>query len=399
MGMRPEWRFPSNEKRWGLPDGYKETTPTTTIKIYGHDGLVSQPGRGFALDAHLPIGGNDFFVRDCAGVADAVALDEDDPDRLEVAVVYPHFVGRIENPVNPLQPQRHFDLRIVTCTFNVLTKERTKESGFTPLWSNLHFDGEPAPTNVTSPGLILPDLAPSSEERAFWLVHERQKLKSQGTNLPLVPDGRIKLEYYKLEDQVIDPPGNWVQKAAKTFQGSSQNWSWKRRPMVSTYVADTDEHVVSIAFSTVDSMDNPADSSSNVVYEHWEYEGGSLISPPTYPGVAMPIWDPVPVDSGTWLDRPIPLHARTISKKIRRCYLTGNPHPGTSPTQLVDWNPFTTPGTKTVADSDANSGFTGIRRTAVVYKYDSNAINPDYFAVTWEKLDNNSLKRVYIMME
>lgn len=316
---------------------------------------------------------------------------------LEVAVVYPHFLSLQDDPLLPTR--RKFELRVVNCEFDLTTKARSKTE-YPPLWTSISFDGDPAPNGVSSPGLVLPDLAPSDEDRAFWMVHERQKVKPQGIGLPQAPDGRIKLEYYLLEGRTSTDPGEWMQKASKTFQGSNNLWSWKRRPMISSFPDGSGQHVVSISFATVNSYDSANDTTSNVVYENWEYEGGSLISPPTYPGIALPIWDPIEFTNTVWLDRPVPLQGRTMAQNvIRRCYLTGNPPSSNHPTSLVHWNPYTTPGTQTLVDSDQNSNFSGIRRPAATYGYFATAAIPDYYAVTWEKLDINDLKRVYIAME
>lgn len=360
----------------------KEVSPATTINVYGFGGITPTPGRGFSLDEHLPQGAHNFYVRECSGVGDSVALTQSDSGVVEVAVVYPHFVSRIENPVLPHQPSRRFDLRVVTCSFDKTTKDIEKESNYPPLRSDIRFDGKPMPNNSHSPGLILPDLATSSEERAFWMVHEQQRLKSQGVGLPQAPDGKIKLDYYKFEPNATDPPGSWEQQASKTFQGANGDWSWKRRPMISSFTTDTDEHVVSLAFSTVSSVDGAPDDSSNLVYEHWEYDQGSIFSPPTYSGISLPIWDDIDTDPLNWLESPLPVQGRTTTSIVRRCYLTGAPHGLLTPTHLVYWNPFTSPGSQTLVDTDANSGFTDIRRPAVSYRYFPSALSPDYFAVT-----------------
>lgn len=367
------------------------------MTVHGTDSPVAGPGLGYILDAHLPGGSHDFHIRECAGVADAVALNGDDPNLLEVAVVYPHYLS--STSTQPIH--RNFELRVVKCEFNVGTKARTKTE-YPPLWGSVPFHGAPAPAGVITPGLILPDLAPSTEQRAFWLVHERQKLMSSGgTPSELVPDGRIKLEYYLLEDFQTNPPGEWVQKAAKTFLGTTGSWSWKRRPMISTFAEDTSgQQVVSICFATSQSGENPVDASSNVVYEHWEYEQGSLISPPTYPGISLPLWDDLEFNPSFTLDRPVPVHGRTMPQvQIRRCYFTGTPYGSTSPTKLLHWNPFTVPGTESLVDTDLYNNFTGLRRPAATYKYFPLESIPDYYAATWEKLDENNVKRVYINME
>ncbi len=368
----------------------KEDGPSPLVRVFGDDKATPIQGLGYILDAHLPSQGSVFHVRECAGVPDAVPLVESDPYQLEVAVVYPHFVEINSIPT----VQRKFDLRVVTCSFDKTTKARSKKTGFDPLWASLEFNGPKAPLGIESPGLILPDVAPSPEEMAFWVVHERQRMKPDSGGLGLVADGRIKLEYYKLSST-----NKWEQEAAKTFRGSNGDWAWRRRPTISSYTADTSEIVVAIAFGTIESNATSTDASGNAVYEHWEMENGSLISPPTYPGHPTTSYEPFPIDPLIWYDRPFPLNGRTSIPLVRRCFVTGQNYPGGGPTNLAYFDPMVASGMFHIVDSDAGSGYSGIRRPAAAYLHYPSASIPDYFAVTWEKQDANNVKRVYILAE
>lgn len=371
----------------------KESGTPPVVKVYGNDNVVPILGQGYILDAHLPAQGNVFHVRECAGVPDAVPLTESDPNHFEVAVVYPHFV---EINSSSGFTQRKFDLRVVTCNFKNDTKVRGKDDSFAPLWQSLEFNGPKAPNNVDSPGLILPDLAPSPEENSFWVVHERQKMKAEFGGMTSVPDGRIKLEYYKLSGT-----NKWEQEAAKTFKGSSisRDWSWRRRPTVSSYIDDNSDVVAAIAFGVVDSNSGATDTSGNVVYEHWQAIGGSLVSPPEINGQPSEIYEPFPLDSSIWYDRPYPLNGRSSNPLTRRCYVTGVDHQNGGPVNLAYFDPMVPLGLFHLVDSDAGPNFSSLRRPGAAYLHDPSATIPDYFAVTWEKRDVNSVKRVYILAE
>ncbi len=361
--------------------------PNDPIGVVGHPS--GSPGRGFEIDIHDPGNSSPFEVRECAGVVDAVKLTEDDDDILEVAVVYPHVV----DPGTSINDDRSFELRVAKCEFDMTTNSITKTVGYPLIAPTVPFNGQPTPTGVPSPGLVLPDLAPSGEDRAFWLVYERQKVKPV-LNFPDTVDGRIKLEYYKLDPVIGGSPGTWEQKASKTFKGSTSNWSWRRRPMISSYPTGSGAQLVSIAFSYANSMPNANDASPNVLYEFWGYDSGTLGKATT----AVPLVDPWPNTSIRWDDRPLPLLGR-LNPFVGACYATRDefPQPSTVPTKLARFNPVV-PSIFTILDTDSED-FTGVRRPAASYHHEPGATIPDYQVVTWEKVKANGEKRIFIFFE
>ena len=360
--------------------------PTKELKVHGDPTGIK--GLGFVLDKHVA-GSKPFEVRECAGVVDAVMLTEDEDDILEVAVVYPHVV----DPGTSINDDRTFELRVAKCEFDKTSNTITKTEGYPLIASTVPFNGQPTPTGVPSPGLVLPDLAPSGEDRAFWLVYERQKVKPV-LNFPDTVDGRIKLEYYKLDPTLGGAPGTWEQKASKTFKGSTSNWSWRRRPMISSHPTGSGAQLVSIAFSYANSMPNANDASPNVLYEFWGYDSGTLGKATT----AVPLVDPWPNTSIRWDDRPLPLLGR-LNPFVGACYATRDefPQPSTVPTKLARFNPVV-PSIFTILDTDSED-FTGVRRPAASYHHEPNATIPDYQVVTWEKVKANGETRIFIFFE
>ena len=153
----------------------EKTVNPSEIQIYTDS--VSFKGLGHILDSQLSTGA--FDIRECAGVPDAVRLtDTTHPNHpYNVAVVYPHQIefGNAAG-TNP----RKFDLRIATCSLDVSqpTPQVSSDNTYLPFDTGVQFNGAVSPGTIPSPGLILPDLAPSSEENAFWAVHERQSKKT-----------------------------------------------------------------------------------------------------------------------------------------------------------------------------------------------------------------------------
>lgn len=378
----------------------ESSVPGEKINVIGDPTGIK--GQGAIIDAHVPGTNEGLFleVKDCSGVVDAVPIHApSNPNSpFTVAVAYPHQTAF--SSAN--EDTRKFNLRVATCGLDTSGTSPivTVDSSFLDLKQNIPFDGEPAPNGMDSPGLILPDLAPSSEETAFWAAFEQQTKKTVTpiSGIPTeVAEGRIKLQYFKLQST-----GEWEAEATKTFKtpSSSEDYQWRRRPMISSYTADTSEHVVSIAFGTTKSHPDASDQSANVVLDHWEYEAGSLSKPPTF-DIPYPIFLEWPNDSDEWDNSPVPLMGRN-NPFVRRCYaarveFTG--FPVSTSRDLVEWNPYA-PGTLDTLDQDTNL-FEGIRRPAAAYHYESSATSPDYFAVIWEKeVPNwNDIRRVYLMVK
>ena len=377
-----------NDARWPSQAGQPAVLECAWVEESGNDFFVTGiQGIGFPIDSHIPgtFADNWFEVKECGGVVDAVALyDPAKPNKCEVAVVYPHQT--LFSSGGDLK--RKFDLRVATCRLMGSTISVTK---YDSLYENVPFNGAPAPAGEPSPGLVLPDLAPSNEKDAFWVVHERQKMIPTTTSIE--PDGRIRLEYFQLLD------GAWESQGSKLFKSptSGAPLYWRRRPTISSYPKGTTEQIVSVAFGQVNSYPRTGDISANVIYEHWEHENGSLISPPTIPiPMVTANWPNVPT---IWDDRPLPLQGR-LDPLTWRCYSTRSSTsptlPDSPPADLMGFNP-TYPGTFDFLDGN-NVYYRGIRRPAADYFFDDTpgAIDPDYFVVTWEKGSTSGKKSVYI---
>ncbi|NQU47309.1 MAG: hypothetical protein HQ519_01575, partial [Planctomycetes bacterium] len=374
----------------------------TSNDVIVHGDPSGFKGLGKIIDQHVPGTNESLFLelKECAGVVDAVRLfSPSDPNTpYTVGVVYPHQTYFSTSS----DDTRKFNLRVATCGLDTTRTPPvvSVNSAFLDLKQNISFNGDLAPSGQASPGLILPDLAPSSEENAFWAAYEQQ---TQKTVIPIsgipteVAEGKIKLQYIKLQSS-----GEWEAEATKTFKtpSSSDQYAWRRRPMISSYTADTSEHVASIAFGTNNSHPDAGDKSGGVVLERWEYDEGSLAKPPTF-DIPYPIFLDWPNDSAEWDDRPVPLMGRS-NPFIRRCYaarvsFTG--FPVSSARDLISWDPYA-PGDWKILDQDT-SLFQGIRRPAAAYHFEAGVANPDYFAITWEKTvpSWNGIKRVYLMVE
>jgi len=360
--------------------------PADPINVFAHSS--GNPGRGYALDSHTTA--NPFQVKECAGTVDAVKLDNGDDDLLEVAVVYPHVISYAGNPTG----DRTFELRVATCSFQKSTSVIEKEDGYPKLAATVPFNGPPTPGGLESPGLVLPDLAPSGETKAFWMVYERQKMKPVTGSPDDVADGRIKLEYYQHEPGPPGDPGTWEQRASKTFKGSTDNWAWRRRPMISSFPEGDQQQYAAVAFSKASSVLPPLDSSPDVFFEIWEYDNGSLSNN----SATIQVYAPWPNFNNKWDDRPLPTMGKLIPLEAR-FFATREDFPPSSsvPVSLRSFNPAY-PSTMSTLDADVN-GFTGVRRPAASYHYQTGAPNPHYYAVTWEKEDASSQKKVYVYFD
>jgi len=358
----------------------KKVNGPTSVQVTGHQS--GSVGRGFELDAHVP-GGRAFEIRECAGVPDAVALN-DPSDPFKVAVVYPHqFVFSSGSNLN-----RKFALRMVTCSLDAVQNSVSKGPP-EELHSTVVFNGDSAPGGGTSAGLILPDLAPSSEVNSFWVAAEGQVLDS---NSPQLENGRIRLEYWQ------ENGGTWDVLASKTFKSPNGGTSYmRRRPMISSFPAGTAEHVVSIAFSKGNPDPAATDKSANVVHEQWEYENGSLISPPSYgPGVPPETLAEWPNSSLYGDGKPVALHGRTVPY-IRRCFATRALLGGGAQMDIMSFDDVTMPEVLVNLDT---TYYNLVSRPAAAYHYHSGAANPDYITVTWEKIvTSGGPRRIWIGLE
>lgn len=345
--------------------------PSDPVKVWSNS--IGGFGLGFELDAH---GGNsEFFVRECAGVVDAVALT-DPVEQYKVAVVYPH---QFDFSAPPADETRKFEMRVVTCTFDDSLKAISKVGPQT-LHSSFAFNGAGAPPGILAPGMILPDLAPSSEYLAFWAVHERQQLVDLGSGEK--PDGRIKLEYWQ------NVGGTWTLEAAKTFKSSPGETYWRRRPMVSSFPDGSQKHLATLAFFELNSNPGPGENqTANVRFEEWEYANGSLVAHP----VTVVDW---PNTSTHWDDRPVPLQGRT-SPYVRRCFATRDDITTSADTiKLMSFDDITTPAQLNSMDY---TDYIGLKRPSAAYHFEPNHPYPDYIAYTWEKTETlTSPKRVWI---
>lgn len=358
----------------------EKSSGSIPLNVIGHQSGVE--GRGFELDAHVP-GGRAFEIRECAGVPDAVVLN-DPGDPFKVAVVYPHqFVFSSGPNLN-----RKFALRMVTCSLDVAQNTVSKGSP-EELHSTVVFNGPSAPGGGTSAGLILPDLAPSSEANSFWVAAEGQVMDSSS---PPLENGRIRLEYWQ------ENAGTWDVLASKTFKSPTGGTSYmRRRPMISSFPAGTAEHVVSIAFSKGNPDPAATDKSANVVHEQWEYENGSLISPPSYgPGVPPETLAEWPNSSLYGDGKPVALHGRTVPY-IRRCFATRALLGGGAQMDIMSFDDVTMPEVLVNLDT---TYYNLVSRPAAAYHYHSGAANPDYITVTWEKIiTSGGPRRIWIGLE
>lgn len=351
----------------------ERNTVTDVISIYTDP--MPTPGLGFILDKHDPGAGKNFFARECRGCVDLVVLNGNtDPT---VAFVYPHQTDFSIPPV--VDGTRRFTLRVTTSSID----SSNVVSGSTPvdLTSGIPFDGP-----VATAGLILPDLAPSPADNAFWLIAEYQNVVDFG-GLPR-EDGSIRLGYWKK-----DASGAWNALASKTFlTPSGSTPQTRRRPMISSYPVVAPQDGVSLSFGEVDSHAMaPDDTSANTVYRHWIYDNGSIVPPPST--VFFP--NQTDLDSA----KGVPLRGRDAGPStIRRCYADEARVTGSPPDRIVSIDDLN-PGTRLVIDSTPIGGSGSVGRPAASYFYDQVALE-DYITVTWEKrpTDTDPL-RIWIGVE
>jgi len=319
-------------------------------------------GLGFELDAHVPNplglpGLREFYVKDCAGVPDAVILNDAGlaAGSVKVAVVYPH---QTDGFTSGTSGARKFDSRVITCTLdsaNTLTK-----GPFEDLQNQIPFNGPTSPGGGASAGLILPDLAPSPEDNAFWLIAETQTMAVS------LPHGKIRLQYWQFDAGT----GSWELQASKTYKSPSFPYVKpyvRRRPNVSSFPEVGLNPTVTLAFNKKDP--NPpvgGDGSTNVVLDQVEYDGNGFVTPTT----PLALW---PNDPAFGDGKPVPLRGK-VGASIPSCF--ADRAPGLLATCDIVTNNLT------VLDTNA---YDSVARPAAAYHYHLGAANPHYVVPIWEK--------------
>jgi len=335
----------------------------SALQIYNNSQSV---GLGVPLD-------DDYKIRECAGVPDAVVLHPGDPNGSPpilptVGVVYPHQTdfGDAPNGGNP-DNTRLCELRLVVVSLNSSNQIPAPDSPFT-LVSSIDFDGPTAPQGQESAGLILPDCAralpdPTTGAYRFWLAYEEQFGLING-----VPDGRIRLG---LLEQTAT---GWGVLDTHTFGASSSPYA-RRRPNISSFPEGANgDDLVSIAFSKTNTTGN-----DDVVYEEWQYDADEgLFKIPFEVGHVFE-------NDGDDHTRPIPLHGRT-TPFVRRLFVERNE----ATSQILDYD------TESDDVTVRTSTTVELGRPAVSY-WDGSGSVPDEVALTWEEQAQGvSFTRIWI---
>ncbi len=339
---------------------------TSTFRTYTNYPLT--PGRGFDLDfdGNLNNGGANLWVEECAGVPDAVILDDSTPV-LKVGVVYLHQTQFSGSP----NGNRSFQIRFLTTSFDsgnpALPFTKTNPE---VLFASVNFNG---PDNDAA-GLILPEVSEASVSSRFLLAFEEQlQVPPPGTGFY----GRIRLHL------MDNSTGSWDSLQSHTF-GSSSSPASRRRALIdslreASLAAGKD--LVTIAFNKIVPNTNNAD----VVFEEWAFDPNVGVYKVLWP--AGTGWDNDP-GGVAWYDfRPSPIHGFTST--FRRC-ITARflnpapppppywPPPPLSPRDMLEYR---------MATDDYQTLDTGdLGRAATDYLHDpTHPTQPDYLVVTWEK--------------
>lgn len=324
-------------------------------------------GRGVVLD-----GG--YFVRECAGVPDAVLLDPGSTNfPVSIGIAYARQTD-FGDDLEGNDATRVCHLRFITCEIDQSNNLSTPAPPI-DLVSNIQFNGDTSPSAGDSAGLIVPDCAPGVSNFRFWVAYEEQLSQ---TNLN-PPDGRIRLKLYERL-----PSGTWDELAGHTF-GSSNNLYGRRRPNLSAYPQGTGgQDFVSIAFAKIN-VPNDAD----VIYEHWIHDAtNGLYRATTLPGIGFPN---NPGGVVVHDKRPIPLLGR-VTPTVRRCY--------------VDRTETSAAGKIIRYDQDSNlvtdltGSAVGTERPAVSYWLNT-ILQRDDVAVTWEQIVGGApgYKRIFLRLD
>lgn len=311
-------------------------------------------GMGFPLDGHDATHGlHDFWVRDCAGVPDAVALtNQMGTDRHEVAVLYPHQTSFPQDAAGA----RAFELRAVTASLDaqgVVTRGTIHR-----LHDAIPFDGPMSPDLSVVPGLILPDAVPSPEQDAFWLAFEWQTMEAGSEH------GRVQVEYWQRLS------GAWVRHDSVGFRSLPMPFfksRLRRRPNLAAQPAPGTRPQAFLAFNKVNPAPQPGeDGSVNVVLSRLLFDGNGI----TTTLDQDPLWPNHPDhDDG----KPVPMVTRPGSG-LPSCFAGRASRIGQG---------------RDVISEDGTAMDTGVHamvaRPAAAYRFHPESNRPDYVVLTLEK--------------
>lgn len=363
-------------------------TSNKEMEIYAYPGSV---GRGWQLDFDNP-GTSNFHVRESKGVPDAVYLN-DPADPYKVAVVYAHQNVFFDEPLG--STARDCELRVVTCSLDT--------TGPTPVI--LDTDPETIETSVAfngpsaSTGIVLPDLAPSGEDNAFWLTAESQE--DFGTGV----DGVILLGYWKYNGSIWS---RMAYRTIRTFMGT--NNLVRRRPMISSYPEGARDQTVALTYGEVDPDADPLqgeDDSANVILKFQTYAEGTIGPPPPDPesGVSYGAYFQWPNTNHLSDAKPVVVSGRQ-NAGIQYCFADELGAPGQSADckiQVLNQadSPLDSQGVPILETAREFAPAVGdtLGRPAAAYAYypmSSPMYSPDYVALTWEESQGGSPLSVYL---
>lgn len=282
-------------------------TPSGTSYTVHNDNKPD--GEGFQLDAG-------YFVRECAGVPDAVLLDPGSSNSpVSIGIAYARQTN-FGDDLEGNDATRVCHLRFITCEIDQSNNLSTPAPPI-DLVSNIQFNGDTAPPpGDSSAGLIVPDLARANGDFRFWLAFEEQLSQTN----PNPPDGRIRLHLYEQTS-----PGTVTLVTSHSFGVSSTLFGRRRPNLASNPVDLPGADVVSIAFAKIGSGTN---SDPDAVYEQWVHDPNlglyKLAGGVGYPNDAagnVPELEEI---------RPLPVHG-VDAPMFRRCYVDRKFPSGTTP--------------------------------------------------------------------
>lgn len=219
-------------------------------------------GAGFELDRDSTT--SRFFVRECAGCPDAVVLHPGDANTLPtVGIVYPHQTN-FGDYGSPADNQRLFELRFQACSIDPANGNAISSVAYPALVaSNGSTTGIVYDGYNNAAGIVLPDLAPGSDNWRFGLAYEEQLKPGSVTN------GRIILQTWE-----ATPNGASIAQLESHAFGNSSTTAYRRRPILSSYpAAFPGQDVFAIAFNKVSTT-----GVGEVIYQEWLMtEGTSAI--------------------------------------------------------------------------------------------------------------------------
>lgn len=353
------------------------------MEVFAYPGSV---GRGWELDFDNPGASHNFHVLESKGVPDAVYLN-DPNDPYKVAVVYAHQKVFFDEP--PGSTARDCELRVVTCSLDT--------TGGTPVI--LDTDPETIETSVafngpsSSVGMILPDLAPSGEDNAFWLTAESQEDFGNGV------DGVVLLGYWKHNGTSW---GRMAYRTIRTFSGT--NNLVRRRPMISSYPEGAGDQTVALTYGQLDPDADPLqgeDDSANVILKFQTYTEGTIGPPPTGGGVNYGAYFQWPNVSSLSDAKSVVLSGRQ-SAGIQFCMADELGAPGQSADCKIQVLNQAVNGIPTVLETArefAPGAGDSIGRPAAAYSYyppSAGLYSPDYVALTWEESQGGSPLSVFL---